>query len=99
MANSVDPGQTAPYGAVWPGPALLSQTCLSLRIFMVKIKKINVNEYSGMFFCFLTKGNSFVTVFFFFRLFFFPRFFSVLEEETLLKWDPLFNVRIFFYKV
>ena len=29
MANSVDPDQTAPLGAVWSGSALFSQTCLS----------------------------------------------------------------------
>ena len=29
MANSVDPGQTAPLGAVWSGSALFAQTCLS----------------------------------------------------------------------
>ena len=29
MANSVDPDQTAPLGAVWSGSALLAQTYLS----------------------------------------------------------------------
>ena len=29
MANSVDPDQTAPPGAVWSGSALFAQTCLS----------------------------------------------------------------------
>ena len=29
MANSVDPDQTAPLGAVWSGSALFAQTCLS----------------------------------------------------------------------
>ena len=29
MANSVDPDQTAPLGAVWSGSALFVQTCLS----------------------------------------------------------------------
>ena len=29
MANSVDPNQTAPLGAVWSGSALFAQTCLS----------------------------------------------------------------------
>ena len=29
MANSVDPDQTAPVGAVWSGSALFAQTCLS----------------------------------------------------------------------
>ena len=29
MANSVDPDQTAPLGAVWSGSTLFAQTCLS----------------------------------------------------------------------
>ena len=29
MANSVDPDQTTPLGAVWSGSALFAQTCLS----------------------------------------------------------------------
>ena len=29
MANSVDPDQTAPWGAVWSGSTLFAQTCLS----------------------------------------------------------------------
>ena len=29
MANSEDPDQTAPLGAVWSGPALFAQACLS----------------------------------------------------------------------
>ena len=29
VANSVDPDQTAPLGAVWPGSALFAQICLS----------------------------------------------------------------------
>ena len=29
MADSVDPDQTAPLGAVWSGSALFAQTCLS----------------------------------------------------------------------
>ena len=29
IANSVDPGQTAPLGAVWSGSALFAQTYLS----------------------------------------------------------------------
>ena len=28
-ANIVDPDQTAPMGAVWPGSALFAQICLS----------------------------------------------------------------------
>ena len=29
IANSVDPDQTAPIGAVWSGSALFAQTCMS----------------------------------------------------------------------
>ena len=29
MANSVDPDQTAPLGAVWSGSTLFAQACLS----------------------------------------------------------------------
>ena len=29
MANSADPDQTAPLGAVWSGSALFAQNCLS----------------------------------------------------------------------
>ena len=29
IANSVDPDQTAPLGAVWSGSALFAQSCLS----------------------------------------------------------------------
>ena len=29
IANSVDPDQTSPLGAVWSGSALFAQTCLS----------------------------------------------------------------------
>ena len=29
LANSVDPDQTAPLGAVWSGSALFAQACLS----------------------------------------------------------------------
>ena len=32
MANSVDPDQTAPLGAVWSGSALLAQTYLSEKL-------------------------------------------------------------------
>ena len=30
IANSVDPDQTAPLGAVWSGTALFLETCLSV---------------------------------------------------------------------
>ena len=29
ITNSVDPDQTAPLGAVWPGSTLFAQTCVS----------------------------------------------------------------------
>ena len=29
IANSLDPDQTAPRGAIWSGSALFAQTCLS----------------------------------------------------------------------
>ena len=32
IANSVDPDQTAPLGAVWSGSALFAQTCLSEKL-------------------------------------------------------------------
>ena len=32
MANSVDPDQTAPLGAVWSGSALFAQAYLSVKI-------------------------------------------------------------------
>ena len=32
IANSVDPDQTAPLGAVWCGSALFAQTCLSEKL-------------------------------------------------------------------
>ena len=32
MANSVDPDQTAPLGAVWSGSALFAQACLSFYV-------------------------------------------------------------------
>ena len=36
MANSVDPDQTAPVGAVWSGSALFAQICVQ------KLRKITV---------------------------------------------------------
>ena len=35
MANSVDPDQTAPLGAVWSGSALFARTCLSENIMVL----------------------------------------------------------------
>ena len=32
MANSLDPDQTAPLGAVWSGSALFAQACLSEKL-------------------------------------------------------------------
>ena len=47
IANSVDPDQTAPLGAVWSGSALFSQTCLSenLGSLRIKIFKFRVGNY------------------------------------------------------
>ena len=36
MANSVDPDQTARLGAVWSGPALFAQTCLSENLWTLR---------------------------------------------------------------
>ena len=38
MANSVDPDQTAPVGAVWSGSALFAQTCLSENLGKLRVK-------------------------------------------------------------
>ena len=48
MANSVDPDQTAPLGAVWSGSALFAQICLSenlgsLRYYQVEEFAISSN--------------------------------------------------------
>ena len=44
MANSVDPDQTAPLGAVWSASTLFAQTCLSKNLgslrYSVEILKI-----------------------------------------------------------
>ena len=42
MANSVDPDQTAPLGAVWSGSALFAQTCLSIKLGNLRYKKYTV---------------------------------------------------------
>ena len=44
MANSVDPDQTAPLGAVWSGSALFAQTCLSKNL--GKLRYRNVPKFS-----------------------------------------------------
>ena len=38
MANSVDPDQTAPLGAVWSGSTLFAQTCLSKNLESLQYK-------------------------------------------------------------
>ena len=38
IANSVDPGQTAPLGAVWSGSALFAQICLSENLGTLRYK-------------------------------------------------------------
>ena len=38
IANSVDPDQTAPLGAVWSGSALFAQTCLSENLGTLRYK-------------------------------------------------------------
>ena len=55
MANSVDPDQTAPLGAVWSGSALFAQACLSENLgslryidmfnFQKKEKKSYIEDY------------------------------------------------------
>ena len=51
IANSVDPDQTAPLGAVWSGSALFAQTCLSENLGTLRVL---------VFFCFI-KTNRFKT--------------------------------------
>ena len=43
MANSVDPDQTAPLGAVWSGSALFAQACLS-----ENLGSLRYSSYSSM---------------------------------------------------
>ena len=43
-ANSVDPDQTAPLGAVWSGSALFAQTCLSENLGQLRYTKFS-NRY------------------------------------------------------
>ena len=42
IANSVDPDQTAPLGAVWSGSALFAHTCLSENLRYVIIPTLAV---------------------------------------------------------
>ena len=56
MANSVDPDQTAPLGAVWSGSALFAQAYLSENLGSLRYK-ILVNEKFRIFAQFLTKRN------------------------------------------
>ena len=44
MANSVDPYQTAPLGAVWSGSALFAQTCLSENL--GKLRYSHLHEFN-----------------------------------------------------
>ena len=37
IANSVDPAQTAPLGAVWSGSALFAQTCLFEKLWNITV--------------------------------------------------------------
>ena len=51
MANSVDPDQTAPLGAVWSGSALFAQTCLSENLGTLRYDEIwNALESSWIMF-------------------------------------------------
>ena len=43
IANSVDPDQTAPVGAVWSGSALFAQTCLSENLGRLKYLLLRSN--------------------------------------------------------
>ena len=44
MANSVDPDQTAPLGAVWSGSALFAQACLSENLGSLRYLKFCMQE-------------------------------------------------------
>ena len=47
MANSVDPDQTAPLGAVWSGSALFAQAYLSENLGSLQYNgKLGIGEYS-----------------------------------------------------
>ena len=45
IANSVDPDQTAPLGAVWSGSALFAQSCLSDNLGSLRYTRCNVSFY------------------------------------------------------
>ena len=44
MANSVDPDQTAPLGAVWSGSALFAQAYLSENLGSLRYPKLHVDS-------------------------------------------------------
>ena len=48
-ANSVDPDQTAPLGAVWSGSALFAQTCLSKNLGTLWRTNLEIQEHSMLY--------------------------------------------------
>ena len=54
MANSVDPDQTAPLGAVWSGSALFAQACLSENLGSLRYVH---SCMTSCFACFLSEGD------------------------------------------
>ena len=46
ITNRVDPDQTAPWGAVWSGPALFAQSYLSQYFKLLRYFTINVNSWN-----------------------------------------------------
>ena len=60
MANSVDPDQTAPVGAVWSGSTLFAQTCLSENLgslwctplnLLINIMHMNETDFQKLHMC------------------------------------------------
>ena len=53
MANSVDPDQTAPLGAVWSGSALFAQTFLSENLgslrYFITVLNTSSNPFTTLF--------------------------------------------------
>ena len=45
MANSVDPDQTAPLGAVWSGSTLFAQTCLSENLRKLRYQELGRHKW------------------------------------------------------